>query len=211
MSELGRALIEDAGKRLVEVYPSQVKEALLALDDEQARTFARGADEIARAVHGETGLRTVFHHHCAGYVETPDEIARLLDRTDPDRLGLVFDTGHFLYGSGTADGGVVLEGLDRFADRIWYLHCKDCHPAIAEAARRDAVDYFEAVRRGVFCELGQGAVDFAAVLRWADQRGWAGQRGGDDWILVEQDVLPGTGRPKESAARNRAYLRTLGV
>ena len=35
MSELGRALVEDARKRLVEAYPAQVKEALLALDDEQ--------------------------------------------------------------------------------------------------------------------------------------------------------------------------------
>ena len=35
MSELGRALIEDARKRLVEAYPTQVKEALLALDDDQ--------------------------------------------------------------------------------------------------------------------------------------------------------------------------------
>ncbi len=35
MSELGRALIEDARKRLVEAYPTQVKEVLLALDDDQ--------------------------------------------------------------------------------------------------------------------------------------------------------------------------------
>ena len=37
--------------------------------------FAAGANRLARAVLEETGLRTVFHHHCAGYVETPDEIA----------------------------------------------------------------------------------------------------------------------------------------
>jgi len=34
MSELGRVLIEDARKRLVEHYPAQIKEALLALDDD---------------------------------------------------------------------------------------------------------------------------------------------------------------------------------
>jgi hypothetical protein len=35
ISELGRTLIEDARKRLVEAYPAQVREALGALDDEQ--------------------------------------------------------------------------------------------------------------------------------------------------------------------------------
>jgi inosose dehydratase len=28
--------------------------------------------------------------------------------------------------------------------------------------------------------------------------------------VVEQDVLPGMGRPKESARRNRQYIRSLG-
>ena len=54
------------------------------------RIFAGGADRLARAVFDETGLRTTFHHHCAGYVETPDEIAILLELTDPRQLGLVF-------------------------------------------------------------------------------------------------------------------------
>ena len=67
----------------------------MGLSKDQWKTFASGADQIAKAVFDETGLRTVFHHHCAGYVETPDEIATLLDLTNPERLGLVFDTGHY--------------------------------------------------------------------------------------------------------------------
>ena len=39
---------------------------------------AAGADRIAAAVRTATGLRTVFHHHCATYVETPDEIDALM-------------------------------------------------------------------------------------------------------------------------------------
>ena len=177
----------------------------LALSDEKWKIFARGAEHVARTIRSEIGLRTVFHHHCAGFVETPDEIARLLDMTDPDILGLVFDTGHFLYGSGASDGDAVLDGLVRLADRISYLHFKDCHRAIAEGARRERTDYFEAVRRGVFCELGQGQADFARVLSWARQAGY------DGWVVVEQDVLPGMGTPKESAQRNRDYLRGLGI
>src|SRR5207249_3946447 len=51
----------------------------MGLRDHQWLTFAEGANHVAREVLGQTGLRTVFHHHCAGYVETPDEIARFLE------------------------------------------------------------------------------------------------------------------------------------
>jgi inosose dehydratase len=98
----------------------------MGLTDAEWKTFAAGAEQVARAVYNETGLRTVFHHHCAGYVETPDEIARLLNMTDPQVLGLVFDTGHYAFAAGEC--AAVADGLRRFADRIWYIHFKDCHP-----------------------------------------------------------------------------------
>jgi inosose dehydratase len=34
--------------------------------------------------------------------------------------------------------------------------------------------------------------------------------GYDCWGVVEQDVLPGMGKPKESAKRNREYIRSFG-
>lgn len=172
----------------------------LGLSADEWRTFASGAEQVARAVRDETGLRTVFHHHCAGYVETPEEIATLLELTDPRLLGLVFDTGHYTYGSGA--GGVV-EALDRYRERIWYIHLKDCHRAVAARARAQGWDYFEALRHGVFCELGQGSVDFPALLRRLAENGY------DGYTLVEQDVLPGMGSPKESARRNREYLASI--
>ena len=176
------------------------------LNPEDWRVFAGGVDQLARVVFEETGLRTVFHHHCAGYVETPDEIATLLELTDPRRLGLVFDTGHYCYGAGAGSCDVpcdVVAALDRFGDRVWYIHCKDCQPEVARRARAEQWDYFTALRHGVFCELGQGCVDFPALLRWLGARGY------DGYVLVEQDVLAGMGTPKESAQRNREYLRSI--
>ena len=172
----------------------------LGLTPSEWGAFAEGANTIARAVRAETGLRTVFHHHCAGYVETPDEIARFLALTDPELIGLVFDSGHYTYGGGGAD---VLPGLERFKERVWYIHLKDCDPQIANEARAAHWDYFEALRRGVFCELGRGSVDFPAMLRWLSTHGYNG------YVLVEQDVLPGMGTPKESARRNREYLSSI--
>ena len=67
-----------------------------------------GVHRIAQLVRDETGLRTVFHHHCAGYVETPAEVDTLMQRTDPNLVGLCFDTGHYRFG-----GGEPLDIFDR--------------------------------------------------------------------------------------------------
>jgi inosose dehydratase len=174
--------------------------AELGLRPAEWKTFAEGANKVASAVRAETGLRTVFHHHCAGYVETPEEIARFLDLTDPELVGLVFDCGHYAYGAGDSD---LIAGLERFQKRVWYLHFKDCQPEVARRSRAEHWDYFQALRHGVFCELGKGSVDFPAVLRWLKAHDYNG------YTLVEQDVLPGMGTPKESARRNREYLRSI--
>jgi inosose dehydratase len=177
----------------------------MGLSDAEWRVFAQGAEKVARAVKAETGLRTVFHHHCAGYVETAAEVARLMDMTDPDLLGLVFDTGHYLYGSGGTDPSVVLAGLNKLDGRIWHMHFKDCQPEFATLARVAGWDYFTAVRHSIFCELGRGNVPFDGVTQWLQRTRF------DGWIVVEQDVLPGMGVPRLSAAHNRAYLAGLGL
>jgi len=173
------------------------------LPPEGLKVFAEGVERIAQAVREKTGIKTVFHHHCGGFIETPKEIEALLELTDPKLLGLCFDTGHYSYG-----GGEALEGLKHYGERVWHLHLKDCDPEVAARARREGWDYFEAVRRGLFCELGRGGVDFPAVIRELDRRGYEG------WVVVEQDLLPGPGAieaPKERARRNRDYLRKLGI
>jgi inosose dehydratase len=175
------------------------------LTEAQWTTYAQGANRLAKSIKQQTGLPTLFHHHCAGFVETPDEIAKFLSLTDPELIGLVFDTGHFTYGTGQSDGVSAAQFLEQFQVRIPYLHFKDCHPQIAQTARSQGWDYFAAVRHGVYCELGQGSVDFPAIVAWLKKRHYEG------WVLVEQDVLPGLGTPKESAKRNREYLRSIGL
>jgi inosose dehydratase len=174
----------------------------LGLSAAEWKTFAGGADKIAHAVFEETGLLTVFHHHCSGYVETPDEIATFLQLTDPRYMGLVFDVGHYYHGTGREDCDVTA-ALDRFADRVWYIHLKDLEPAVAKRSRDEEWDYFTAMRNGLYPELGKGCVDFPAMLRWLSAHDYKG------YMLVEQDILPGMGTPKESAARSREYLRSV--
>lgn len=170
------------------------------LPDAGRTIFAAGAEAIARTVRAATGLRTVFHHHCASYVETAEEITDLMTRTDPEVLGLCLDTGHLTYA-----GGDPVAAANEFGPRIWHLHLKDCSAAVASQARQSNWNYHDAVRHGVFCELGQGTVNFPAVLEALGRSGYAG------WAVVEQDVLPALGTPAASATRNRAFIRTLGL
>jgi inosose dehydratase len=172
----------------------------MGLSDQEWKTFAAGANHVASVVREKTGLRTAFHHHCAGYVETPQEIDKLLSLTDQSLLGLVLDMGHYMFG-----GGNPLEALKRYGNRIWHVHFKDCHPEIAAKSRVEKLDYFQSVNAGVFCELGKGAVDFPSIVKELNQQNYEG------WIVVEQDVLPGMGNPKECADRNRRYIKTLGL
>jgi inosose dehydratase len=172
----------------------------MSLTEEQWKVFADGANKVAQAVKDTYKMRTVFHHHCAGYVETPEEIDNLLKFTDPELLGLCLDMGHYRFG-----GGDPLQLLKDQRDRIWHVHFKDCSADIAVKSRENKWDYFESVGAGVFCELGKGEVDFQAIVTELHRTGYS------DWITVEQDVLPGMGAPKECAQRNRDYIKGLGL
>ena len=170
------------------------------LTDVEWDGFADRAARVASAVREAAGLRTVFHHHCGGYVETPHELEALMSRTPADLLGLCLDTGHLSYG-----GGNAVDAIARYRDRIWHVHFKDCEPELARRARTEGWDYHQAVRHGIFCELGKGVVPFRQVLDALRVEYY------DGWIVVEQDVLPGLGTPAASARRNREYLARLGV
>jgi len=163
--------------------------------------FAQGVDTIAQHLNDELGLKVVFHHHCAGYVETPDETRALLDRVNPDLVGLCLDTGHWHYA-----GGDAVACVEEFGERVRYLHFKDCDPQIATKCRAEGKDYFEAVKAGVFCPLGQGSVNFPAIVKAENGLGYNG------WAIVEQDVLDDNlAAPKKFSELNRQYLRGIGL
>jgi inosose dehydratase len=170
------------------------------MNSEQWDIFSCGVEQVARAVLEETGISTVFHHHCAGCIETPQEIELLLEKTDPELAGLCFDTGHYKFG-----GGNVLEGLKKHRNRIKHVHFKDFDPLISKKSHENEWNYFESIQNGIFCELGRGSIDFKAVLEQIEKHNLS------DWIVVEQDVLPGMGTPKENANRNRRYLKSIGI
>lgn len=138
--------------------------------------FKRAAERIERAADRarERGVAAAFHPHTATYIENPDEVAALLDATDPELVRLAFDTGHTVVG-----GGDPVELARAARDRIGHLHLKDVDPAALARVRSGELTVEEAWDAGLFCPFGEGSVDFAAVL--AALQGFAG------WAVVEQD------------------------
>jgi len=202
-------LLRAAGARLI-VLADEMSRARMAvagradesrdgLNDDQWAAAAEVLTRVAEACR-RMGLDTVFHHHAGTMVETPREVERLLASTDPDLIGLCLDTGHYYYG-----GGDPVEAVRKYGPRIRHLHLKDIRPAVLDAVRREEVNYIDAVRRDVFCELGEGAVDFPTVVGELTAQGF------DGWAVVEQDTdasRPGV-KPVESAIRSRRYLREV--
>jgi inosose dehydratase len=169
--------------------------------DAEWRAAAATLEALARALADEAGMSVVVHHHAGTFIETPDEVERLMGETDPGLVGLLLDTGHFAYG-----GGNPVELLARQGDRVRYVHLKDVRAGELQRVRSGDVTMQEAWRRGVFCPLGDGVVDFPALAEELRGRAYEG------WVVVEQDVVPDESGvlhpdPYESAVRSRAYLK----
>lgn len=147
------------------------------------------ADETIRAGH-----RLAFHPHAATYVETPDEVERLITMTDEARVGICLDVGHYLVG-----GGDPVEAIRRLGPRVTHVHLKDVDPFVLGDLRSGALTGFgRAVQARVFTELGAGALDLLGCLRALADAGYAG------WLMVEQDSS--WSPPSEAAAIGRRVL-----
>jgi inosose dehydratase len=188
--EMGEARMAVSGR---------VDEERDGMSDRQWEGAAQILNRIAEACC-KLGLSAVFHHHAGTFVETPKEIVRLCESTDPDLLGLCLDTGHYVFG-----GGDPVEAVRFYGTRIRHLHLKDVQLPVLEAARQNEVGFLEAVRRGVFCELGDGAVDLNTVIQEMTAGGYS------EWAIVEQDVDTRSAEvnPVESARRSRQYLKKV--
>jgi len=168
------------------------------LDDASWQRLARGLETVADLC-APLGVRIVFHNHVGTYVETELELSRLLDLTDPERVGLCFDVGHMLFG-----GGHIMRVMERYGDRVGYVHLKDVDLDTLDRCRRESLGFHQALRLGIFTEFGTGGMDFPRFFEALEARHYSG------WIIVEQDTTKKT--PLESARVNRAYLRhTFGL
>lgn len=163
------------------------------LDDAGWRTLADAMKRLGTGCR-EIGITAAFHNHVGTFVETRDELDKLMSLVDPEILALAPDTGHLYYG-GTDPVAVYRD----YASRIRYMHFKDANAEAIERARREKMNQGQCMAIGGFAELGRGAVDLVACLQALEPHHY------DGWIMVEQDrSLIG---PLQSAQVSRAWLR----
>lgn len=144
----------------------------------------------------DAGVDVTFHPHAGTYVETPDETDRLLEHTDPERVGLCLDTGHWIVG-----GGDPIAAIGAYGTRLGHLHLKNVDGDILAGLRDGRIGGLTAaVHEVVFGPLDRGVLPLRAFL---DQLAESRYRG---WLMVEQDSFVGS--PVEAAAANRAALAT---
>lgn len=162
------------------------------LTDQQWRNLAKGLEDLADAI-APMGMSVVFHNHVATYVETPAETARLLDETDPAKVGWCLDIGHLAYG-----GGDALAMLDKYGDRVRHIHLKDVSGPILDQAKREQWSFGTALKAYIFPPLGEGIAQCRAVVEDLVKRGY------DGWFCLEQDTADRD--PKDVARVNREWL-----
>jgi inosose dehydratase len=204
VAERACAAIAAAGGGVLVVIDSPSVERVAAAGRSAAAPRLDGAGwqellagiEAVAAVARAAGLRPAVHPHAGGYLEFEDEIERLLAEIDADQLGLCLDTGHALYAG--ADPAVLIR---RHAARLEHLHLKD-----VATARDRRLGFWDAVRAGVFCPVGDGELDLHSVHAALADAGYAG------FATVEQDRRPGSpGRPQDDLRRSVARLRAAGI
>ena len=156
---------------------------------------------VARIGSEEFGLVVTMHAHAAGFVEFEDELEDVLNAIEPGLLGVCLDTGHSIYA-----GFDPVEFYRRHSQRISYLHFKDVEPAVLKQAIHNRAGFYDACAAGVFCNLGEGIVDFLALKNALVSAGFSG------WGTVEQDRDPtGARSTLIDATANLKYLKTVGL
>jgi inosose dehydratase len=148
----------------------------------------------------EYGLTVGMHAHAAGFIDFEPELERLLEEIDSNILKICFDTGHHSYA-----GYDPVNFMKRHINRISYMHFKDINPAVKADVIKKRTGFYDACGEGIFCNLGQGDVDFAVVRQILLDANFEG------WCTVEQDCDPTMNiSPLDDAKENRSYLKSIG-
>jgi inosose dehydratase len=159
-----------------------------------------GALDEAVDIASAGGMSAVLHPHVGTVVERPEEIERVLEGAS---VPLCLDTGHVMAG-----GGDPVALARQAPSRIGHVHFKDVHCDLARRVANGQLAFSDAVRLGIFCVLGQGDVDVAAIVGALEGAGYRGR------YVLEQDVMlegepPADCGPQLAVHDSRSYLENL--
>ena len=91
--------------------------------------------------------------------------------------------------------------MKRHIDRISYIQGID--PVVKADVVKNRTDFYKACGQGIFCNLGQGDVDFPAVRILLDNNF-------EGWCTVNRLRSIASRHALEDAEANRKYLESIG-
>ncbi|HJV13880.1 MAG TPA: sugar phosphate isomerase/epimerase [Propionibacteriaceae bacterium] len=164
--------------------------------------FLSGHDRLGQALLEEFGVAQQFHSHAESPIGTEQEIVRLLEGTDPQYTNLCLDTGHYAYYLGDNLGLI-----QKYPDRIGYLHLKQVQPQLLAHVLKNDIPFATAVQLGIMIEPPQGIPEFTPILE-----AMAAIRP-DTYAIVEQDLYPveSFDVPLPIATRTREHIARCGA
>jgi inosose dehydratase len=162
------------------------------LDRDGWRGFVDRIRNAARIATDEFGLVASIHAHAGGYCDFENELDSLLNEIDDAILKVCIDTAHC-----SLAGMDPLTLTERYASRISHIHLKDLDPVKKAQVLRDGTDFYEACADNLFCQFGEGQIDFSAFLTASAM--WAGAR------------LNRTARPTRQSAKKPWRVQTKAI
>jgi inosose dehydratase len=200
LSALGAKHLVHLPEQWTDMHTGQATQAA-EIDPEQWKNLVTGTDELAKMLLEQFGVELVFHPHVDTHVDTQVRIERFLADTDPQYVNLCLDTGHISY----CDGDNI-QIVERFPERITYVHLKQVDPAVRARVLAEKLPLSEAVKLGVMCEPPYGEPDMPpllATLARLDR---------DIFTVVEQDLYPvEPDIPLPIGARTAGYYAGCGL
>lgn len=163
--------------------------------EDEWKRLAEGLNRLGERA-AEKGMRLTYHHHMGTGVQTASEIDRLMESTETDKLGLLYDTGHLVF-----SGEDYLGVLKKWVGRIRHVHLKDVRAPLRERAVREKWSFLRSVKEGVFTVPGDGNVDFGPVFDILKKAKYTG------WWVVEAEQDPAKANPLEYALKARRYIK----
>jgi inosose dehydratase len=171
------------------------------LGAEAWHNYIKGADRLGRMMKEDYGLKMVLHPHGDSHIETPEDIDRIFQATDPDYVGFCLDTGHIVYG-----GGDPMELCRKYPERISYVHIKAMDQALVAQAHEEDWPFGLAVAKGCSVAPPAGAPDMPSLIEaLADLDK-------ELYVVCEQDMYPcDPSYPLPNAIQTREYLASVGL
>lgn len=166
--------------------------------------FTREANEYAKRLK-EHGISLYYHNHHVEFRKYDGRFMLDIIADECPDIGFELDLHWVQRG-----GANPIDFIEKYADRTELIHLKDYRIGEIDEDAFDALDegdvmkFYDAFTNTIeFAELGQGSMDYKAIMEAAIEAG------GVRYALVEQDMLYGRD-PLDCLADSRDHLIELG-